>query len=131
MCFPSKNHRLEIIDEIKRMDSKQTGRIDFDIYAQKAFEGFYDLDLLESNNTNDYKELKNLYQVEKKKWHFIANKNSALLDYDQFYSFVYSEEFPDIQEYETGVFFDIYDSNQDNLLDVNEFISEIKSKLIF
>ena len=113
------------------MDSNQTGQIDFDIYAQEAFEGFYDLDLLESNNTNDYKELKNLYQVEKKKWHFIANKNSALLDYDQFYSFVYSEEFPDIQEYETGVFFDIYDSNQDNLLDVNEFISEIKSKLIF
>lgn len=107
------------------------------------FDNFYDLDTIESDLTNDtqkpnhhhetedeYAEIKRLYLIEKQKWYFVS-ENSDNLSYEQFYQFVYSEEFPFIRDYELHLMFNSLDSNKDGYLSIKEFIKVAPSNLIF
>lgn len=74
-------------------------------------------------------EMKNVYDIEKKKWNFVAGQETnGALNRIQFYSFVFSEEFPHIHEYEKGITFNQFDANSDGSLDVKEFWRNIKCK---
>lgn len=104
-------------------------QITFENYAQKTFDDF---EKMESDTDDEaFVEMKNLYHIEKKKWNFIAGKQSnGSLNRMQFYSFMFAEEFPHIHEYEKGITFNQFDVNSDGLLDVKEFWRSIKCKRI-
>ncbi len=124
-----KRHALESQEELKQLGLLGIEQFTFKKYAENAFENFEVLEE-EANIDDEYLEVKNLYEIEKKKWEFIAGKDSnGLLDNIQFYSFMFSEEFPHIHEYEKGITFDQFDKNSDGLLDVKEFWRSIKSNM--
>ncbi len=109
----------------------ESDRISFEEYGRATFENY---DVLKAGKLVDkeYAQIKNLYETEKKKWDFISGKHEnseSTLDRMQFYSFVYSEEFPHIHEYESGLIFKQFDTNLDATLDFKEFINAIKSKI--
>lgn len=70
-----------------------------------------------------------MFETEKKKWFFISgqSEDKIALNGVQFYSFVFSDEFPHIHEYELGITFNLFDKNSDGYLDVQEFVDSIQS----
>lgn len=80
------------------------------------------------NSDPELVELIHLYKIVKSKWGFISS-HSDHLDYSNFYKFVYSEEYPVYNDYESKIKFDLYDTNKDHVIDVQEFKETAKSKL--
>ena len=128
MSFKRKTNEEEIGKLIKNLDSNGTGRIEFDIYMRDTFGSVFE-DLKTPKfikNDKDSKqmfELYTLFKAEKQKWYFISNKNNSMT-YEQFYKFVYSDEFRSIREFEAEFFFEAYDQNKDGLLDYDELIGK-------
>ncbi len=124
-------HEIEILEEIRQLNlERDSERISFETYGKATFESYEDLKAGKLTGT-EFGEMRNLYEKEKKKWEFISGKlenSESTLSRMQFYSFIYSEEFPHIHEYELGITFSQFDTNADAVLDVKEFIDAIKSK---
>jgi hypothetical protein len=111
--------------------------IDFKVYIRDAFDNLYDADILEEAgqavastqnklvDDDEFKELKDLYKSERDKWNFISLETTENLTYDQFYMFVYSEEFPDVQEFEARANLNKFDADRDGLISVDEFLANI------
>lgn len=68
----------------------------------------------------------NFYKFEKNKWNFISSQADQL-DYLDFYKYVYSEEFPNYNDYESKIRFDTFDVNKDQVIDVKEFKEAARS----
>ncbi len=120
--------------------------IDFKVYIRDAFDNLYDAEILEEaslavaasssstkskavNDDDEFKELKDLYKSERDKWNFISLEVTDKLTYDQFYMFVYSEEFADVQDYEAHVNFNKFDADRDGLISVDEFLANVQRKI--
>lgn len=121
-------HDAEITEEFKELDSTGSGRVLFETYAKRAFENY---EVLKAGTLPDeeYLDIKNLFETEKKKWFFISgqSEDKIALNGVQFYSFVFSDEFPHIHEYELGITFNLFDKNSDGYLDVQEFVDSIQN----
>jgi Ca2+-binding EF-hand superfamily protein len=141
-----KLHQEEIGQQINRLDANKTGMIDFKVYIRDAFDNLYDAEILEEaslavaasssstkskavNDDDEFKELKDLYKSERDKWNFISLEVTDKLTYDQFYMFVYSEEFADVQDYEAHVNFNKFDADRDGLISVDEFLANVQRKI--
>ena len=85
---------------------------------------------IEAKNSEEFAELIDLYKIEKNKWNFISS-NSEYLDHANYYKFIYSEEFPLYNDYESNIRFDTFDLNRDNVIDINEYKEAVKSIILF
>ena len=103
-------------------------QISFNAYAKVTFENYKELE--EGGLADqDFREIKNLYEIERKKWMFIAGDSmQGQLNKTQFYSFIYSDEYPHVHEFELRIMFNQFDVNSDGALDVNEFTEGVQSK---
>lgn len=77
---------------------------------------------------SEFKELKNLYEIEKQKWIHLSSSLETSLTFDQFYQFIYTEEFPNIREFEESITFNVYDQDKNGYLSVDEFMENSRSK---
>ena len=109
------------------MDQEKTGKISFESYLLDSFERTSnEMEKIESENSEEFFDLINLYRIEKSKWNY-ASSNLDFLDYSNFYKFIYSEEFKTYNDYESKIRFDTFDLNHDNVIDVDEFKENTKS----
>ncbi len=110
------------------MDQNKSGKISFESYLLDSFERtFNEMEKIESENSEEFFDLINLYRIEKSKWNYIS-ANVEFLDYSNFYKFIYSEEFKIYNDYESKIRFETADINHDNVIDVDEFKANTKSK---
>lgn len=134
-------HQDELNQQINRLDTNRTGLIEFKVYIRDAFDNLYDDDILEKTSNqlsqvsslesgsvsvdDEFKELKDLYNMEKEKWYFVSS-NSEFLTHEQFYQFVFAEEFQAVRDFEASRTFANVDSNKNGFISVDEFIEHIR-----
>ena len=116
---------MDLAKEIYKLDQNSIGQISFHKYASNTFENFKEL---ESNSLDEtFSDIKNIYEIQKKKWEFISTQPSGVLSHSEFYSFIYSEEFPNVHDYENKLNLELYDLDHNSYLSVDEFIQAIRS----
>ena len=146
----------EIAVQIERLDPNTTGLISFQAYMRDLLseesdvnEATLSLNLLETLATladenekaiekrrrpvgPEDSELTNLYRLEKNKWKFVSNSSQTPpLNYEQFYTFVHSEEFAHVKRYQDELTFMQIDTNRNDYIEIDEFLYAFKSKTIF
>ncbi|CAF0704559.1 unnamed protein product [Brachionus calyciflorus] len=120
-------HYEEMMMQVKRIDPQSTNKIKFESYLKDIFDYLDDVKILENENLSDeYKEMKQLYKIEKEMWIHLANSTDQTLDYETFYKIIFPEEFPEIESFNEVVTFKAYDSDNDSYLSVQEFLDYSK-----
>ena len=113
--------------QVKRIDPQSTNKIKFESYLKDIFDYLDDVKILENENLSDeYKEMKQLYKIEKEMWIHLANSTDQTLDYETFYKIIFPEEFPEIESFNEVVTFKAYDSDNDSFWSVQEFLDYSK-----
>jgi hypothetical protein len=74
-------------------------------------------------------ELELLFKLELNRWRFILTRNdsgveilNSKLNLEQFYSFIFYNEFNSLRLNDAKFILDLYDLNKDSLIDFNEFL---------
>ena len=129
--------------QINRLDVNKTGLIEFKSYIHDAFDNLYDSAMLEklqvtaneglsaSTNVDDeFQELRDLYDSEKEKWHFIS-PGSKFLTHEQFYMFIYTEEYPALKNLEAESTFKKFDLDGNGYVSVAEFSARVQGLIYF
>lgn len=123
----------EFKEQINKLDPKNNGLISFEQYAKDAFENFYDMENLEKDlesfkeEDQDLLEVNRLYKAEKERWNFLS-KNKRELNHEDFYKFTHPEEFEDLKDLESAIYFKYFDTNKDGVVSLNEYKNYYKSK---
>lgn len=131
------NHE-DLMVEINALDKNKTGHIQFRDYIFYTFE--LDADLFEKSRAlstsqrpanpidqDNENKIEALYSMEKFKWNLLTNDESTI-DYESFYKFRYSYEFPDLQDKELNRMFELFDTNKNGHLDAKELSYLIQGK---
>jgi hypothetical protein len=118
------------------LDPENSGVISFEQYVKDAFENFYDKENLEKDlesfreEDQDLLEVNRLYKAEKERWNFLSG-NKRELNHEKFYKFIHPEEFENLKDLESEIYFKYFDTNKDGLVSLNEYKNYYKSKLDF
>ena len=131
------NHE-DLMVEINALDKNKTGHIQFRDYIFYTFE--LDADLFEKSRAlstsqrpanpidqDNENKIEALYSMEKFKWNLLTN-DEPTIDYESFYKFRYSYEFPDLQDKELNRMFELFDTNKNGNLDAKELSYLIQGK---
>ena len=112
-----KSRASDYNDLLDELDPNKTGFIEFKDYIKEMDDSE---DMQETLTQYFDKSNTNFYKNQKAKWNFVSN-NNAKLDHEKFYSFIYSQDFPLIQNFEIRFLFNQTDANKDGLLSYIEF----------
>jgi Ca2+-binding EF-hand superfamily protein len=107
--------------KINQLDKNKSGRVEFIDYIKDTFGDDVEMISKIGDQVKDSAEIRKLYEIERSKWLFISN-NSYTMNYQQFYWFIYSDEYPDYQKYEANITFNLFDLNKDNFVSINELL---------
>lgn len=125
MGFYRNDRRKEANELIEKLDANKTGFIGFLSYANETF-GSGILEIM--NNPGDHmdnlNEIRVLYNLERNKWLNLSSND--LLNYSQFYEFLFPDESGVLKDLEKEISFRAYDSDGDGYLSLDEFSVAIK-----
>jgi Ca2+-binding EF-hand superfamily protein len=121
-----RNERKEEAEElIEKLDPSKSGLIGFSSYANETFGSAIIEILAVDDHSENLKELKILYGLEKAKWTNLSSTDE-LLNYDKFYEFLFADESSKLKDLEKEISFRAYDTNNDGFLNIDEFTAAIK-----
>ena len=138
-----KHHTTDIIDEVEILNSNVNDQnsVDFKCYFEKTYGSENYKKFIKSfqnskiNAEEPGDELELLFKMEINRWNHIINENefnsnifNSKLNLEQFYSFIYFNEFNSLRLNEAKFIFKLYDLNNDSTIDFDEFINAFKSK---
>jgi hypothetical protein len=109
--------------------------ISFQTYINDALGDANDLEEIEKNlnredSSENLEDIRIFYETEQKKWYFIS-KGQEKMNREQFAAFIFSDEHPDIKEFENELVFKKYDKNKDGLWSFDEFILTKRNQKFF
>lgn len=125
--FKREIHSEELIDQLKRVDPNNTKMVKFEMYIRDTFDNLENPMILENNDLgSEFKEIKQLYEIEKKMWTHLAKNLNDSLSYELFYQLIYPQEFPEVKDVHETFTFNVYDTDKSGFLSVQEFLDYSK-----